>query len=146
MLPFTLITQPTYEDALHKLSPARDLELLVVYHGEIGLRDFLRRILHAAGYDEPGRQLHLLELSVNDPLDLTGLIRTLGVDRVLLFGYDLPSLGLHLRADNYQPVTVADVTYLFADSLEFISRTKENGDNRAAAALWTAIKSAFLRA
>ena len=145
MLPFTLIGQPNNAVALEKLSPARDLNLLVVYHGELVLRSFLQRILGAAGYKDPGTQLHLLEWPQDTPLDLAALVRTLGVDKVILFGYDLPQLGLHLEVANYFPITVAGTTYLVADSLEYIAQTKEVGDNQAAGALWGAMREGFLR-
>ena len=144
MLPFTLIAQPESKAALDKLGPARDLELLVIYHGELALRQFLGRILGAAGYKEPGTQLHLLEWPVDRILDLASLLRTLGTTKVILFGYDLPLLGIHLTVANYFPVTVAGVTYLMADSLEYISQAKENGDNQPAGALWSAVKQDFL--
>lgn len=145
MLPFNLIAQPEADAALRKLGPSRDLELLVIYHGELSLREFLGRILTAAGYREPGTQLHLLEWPADNPLDLSTLIRTLGVKKVIIFGFDLPLLGNHLTVANYYPVTVAGVTYLNADSLEFISQAKEKGDNQPAGALWTAVKKSFLR-
>ena len=145
MLPFTLIGQPDNAAALEKLSPARNLDLLVVYHGELALRTFLQRILGAAGYKDPGTQLHLLEWPADVALDLSTLVRTLGVSKVILFGYDLPRLGLHLEVANYFPIEIAGTTYLIADSLEYISQTKEAGDNTAAGALWGGMKEAFLQ-
>jgi hypothetical protein len=145
MLPFPLIGQPTHQPALSKLGPDRDLDLLVIYHGDLSLRKFLARILKAAGYDEPGNQLHLLEWPAGEPLDLTGLLRELGANKVILFGYDLRPLGLHVEVANYFPITLAGVTYLTADSLEYISQTKDAGDNRAAGALWAAVKVDFMR-
>ncbi|MCP9236590.1 hypothetical protein [Lewinella sp. JB7] len=144
MLEFTLVGQPDTEGAVAKLGPARDLDLLVVYYGELARRAFLGRILGAAGYTEPGSQLHLLEWPADRELDLAGLVRRLGVTKVVLFGYDLQRLGLHFSVANYFPLTVGDVTYLIADSLEFIEQTKDDGDNRAAGALWTAIKAHFV--
>ncbi|WP_116125680.1 hypothetical protein [Lewinella sp. IMCC34183] len=144
MLPFDLIGQPGPDAALALLGPARDLPLLVVYHGELARRAFLKRILGAAGYREPGRQLHLLEWPADRSLDLSGLIRRLGVHRVILFGYTPDLLGLHLHVANYTPVTLAGVSYLFADSLSYIEETKAEGDNRPAAALWNSIREHFL--
>ena len=143
MLPFNLIGQPEVGPALEKLGPARELELLVVYHGELSRRTFLRRILAAAGYDAPGEQLHLLEWPVERDLDLTGLIRALGVTKVMLFGYELAGLGLHFEVANYFPLEVGGVTYLIADSLEYIEDAKAGGDNRAAGALWNGMKDRF---
>ena len=145
MLPFQLIGQPDYDAALQKLGPARDLDLLVLYHGELSRRSFLGRILGAAGYRDPGTELHLLEWSAAEDLDLRGLIRQLGVSKVILFGYPVDRLGLHFSVANYFPVTVGEITYLLADSLEFIEQQKTAGDNRPAAALWNAIKDSFLQ-
>lgn len=145
MLPFNLIGQPECADALARLGPGRDLPLLVVYFGELARRAFLQRILAAAGYRNPGSELHLLEWPADQPLDLSGLTRTLGVSRVILFGYAPARLGLHLEVANYFPVTLGGVTYLLADSLEFIEQAKSEGDNRPAGALWNAIKADFTR-
>ena len=125
MLPFTLIGQPGIDAALEKLSPDRDRPLLVMYHGELARRAFLGRILKAAGYDEPGTQLHLLEWPAAEPLDLTGLARRIGVVKIILFGYEPKHLGLHFNVANYFPVTVAGCTYMLTDSLEFIESSKE---------------------
>ncbi|WP_116106673.1 hypothetical protein [Lewinella sp. IMCC34191] len=143
MLPFRLIGQPEYRQALQQLSPERQLDLLVVYHGELARRAFLGRILAAAGYRDPGTQLHLLEWPASDDLDLTGLIRELKVTKVILFGYTTDRLGLHIDVANYFPVSLAGVTYLLADGLEYIEQTKDAGDNRAAGALWKAIQQDF---
>lgn len=143
MLPFRLIGQPDYASALERLGPSRKLPLLVVYHGELARRAFLSRILAAAGYKNPGEELHLLEWSAAEDLDLSGLLRQLGVRKVMLFGYPAARLGLHFAVANYFPLTVAGVTYLFADSLEHIELTKAQGDNRAAGALWKSIQQSF---
>ncbi len=145
MLPFDLIGQPDTDRALDQLGPLRDLDLLVLYHGALERRAFLGRILAAAGYTAPGRQLHLLEWPAAEPLDLTGLVRRLGTRRVILFGYEPARLGLHFEVANYFPLTVGATTYLLADSLDFIEQTKEAGDHRAAGALWTAVKQSFMR-
>ncbi len=145
MLQFDLIGQPDTDKVLGQLGPARDLDLLVLYYGELTRRAFLARILGAAGYKDPGTQLHLLEWPVAEDLDLTGLVRRLGARKVLLFGYDPARLGLHVQVANYFPLTLGGLTFLLADSLEFIEQTKEGGDNRAAGALWTAVKADFMR-
>ncbi|NJB86603.1 hypothetical protein GGR26_002371 [Lewinella marina] len=145
MLPFNLIGQPERSDALARLSPARDLPLLVVYYGELSRRAFLQRILAAAGYRDPGTELHLLEWPLDQPLDLAGLVRELAVTKVILFGYDPGRLGLHFEVANYFPLQLGGVRYLLADSLEFIEQTKEAGDSRAAGALWNAVKQGFTR-
>ncbi len=140
-----LTAQPDYHAALERLGPARDLPLLVLYHGELIRRAFLLKILNAAGYDDPGQQLHLLEWPLGEPLDLAGLLRETCAVQVMLFGYELADLGLHFSVSQYFPVEISGTSYLIADSLEFIETTKEEGDTRAAGALWTAVKAQFLR-
>ena len=144
MFPFpdlTPIGQPDYADALAALGPARDLPLLVLYHGELPRRAFLEKVLTAAGHADPAREVHLLDWPATTPLDLSGLVRELNVSTVYLFGYDLPALGLHFEVGQYFPLAVGGVTYLVADSLEFIEDSKERGDNRAARSLWAAISA-----
>lgn len=140
-----LVAQPDHRAALATLGPARDLPLLVLYHGELARRAFLERVLNAAGYDAPGTQLHLLEWPPAGPLDLAALVRELGVSQVLLFGYEPAALGLHFRVQQYFPLPVGGVRYLLADSLEFIEDSKERGDTAAAGALWNAVREGFLR-
>lgn len=140
-----LIGQPDYADALRQLSPnaVDGVEMLVVYDTDY---DFLARVLGAAGFDDPKLQLHLLEWSpANGPLDLTGLIRHLKIKRVLLFGQEMKSLGLHFQVVDYFPVKVSGVSYMKNPSAVVISEAKANGDNGPAGALWRGIKENFMR-
>lgn len=140
-----LIGQPEYHEALRQLSPnaVAGVDMLVVYDTDL---DFLARVLKAAGFDEPKLQLHLLHWSpAEGSIDLTGLIRHLKIKRVLLFGQDLKTLGLHFHVADYFAVEVAGVTYLKTPSVSEIATAKANGDNGPAGALWRGVKAGFMR-
>ena len=140
-----LIGQPDHADALRRLSPGAvaGVDMLIVYDSN---REFLERVLAAAGYDDPELQLHLLEWSAAaGPLDLTGVVRHLDIKRVLLFGQDLRALGLHFEVVDYFPVQIAGVTYMKNPSAKAIAEAKAGGDNGPAGALWRGIKGAFMR-
>lgn len=117
--------------------------MLVVYDSNF---DFLARVLGAAGFDDPKLQLHLLEWSpTNGPLDFVRLIRHLKIKRVLLFGQDMESLGLHFQVANYFPVEVSGVSYMTNPSVAVIAEAKAKGDNGPAGALWRGVKAEFMR-
>ncbi|TXF90058.1 hypothetical protein FUA23_07400 [Neolewinella aurantiaca] len=140
-----LIGQPGYAEAIRQLSPnaVDGVDLLIVYDSDY---DFLERVLAAAGYDDPKLQLHLLEWSpAAGPLDLTGLIRHLKIKRVLLFGQDMKSLGLHFQVADYFPVEVGGVNYMRNPSAATISEAKNKGDNGPAGALWRGVKASFMK-
>ena len=140
---FPLIGQPGNDGIDLQLSERTDLDLLVVYDAEL---PFLERILAAAGYDQPTHQLHLLRWTAEDgPLDLARIQRGLQLSKIILFGQDLPALGLHFRVAPYFPVTLAGVTYLTAPPLATIAAAKAKGDNGPAGNLWRAIQAEFLR-
>lgn len=140
-----LIGQPGYADALRQLSPSAvaGVDMLVIYDTDF---EFLARVLGAAGYDDPKLQLQLLEWApTSGPLDLTGLIRRLQIKRVLLFGQNLKSFGLHFEVADYFPVQVAGVTYMKNPSAGEIAAAKANGDNGPAGALWRGVKASFTK-
>lgn len=138
-----LIGLPDNAAALAALDASAGHELLVLYDGNL---DFLARVLNAAGYDSPAEQLHLLEWTQEKGgLDLSALIRQLGVSKVILFGQRLPDLGLHFLEYPYAPVEVAGCRYLVAQSVDVIAQAKANGNNKPAGALWGSIKDGFLR-
>jgi hypothetical protein len=141
-----LIGQPDYNDALRQLSPnaVAGVDMIVVYDSDF---DFLARVLGAAGFDDPKLQLHLLEWApASGPLDLIGLIRHLKIKRVLFFGQDLKSFGLHFQVADYFPVEISGVSYMKNPSAAAISEAKTRGDNGPAGALWRGIKGSFMRA
>lgn len=140
-----LIGQPEYAAALRQLAPhaVAGVDLLIIYDTDL---DFLSRVLNAAGYDEPALQLHLLQWSPTDgSIDLAGLIRHLKVKRVVLFGQEAKSLGLHFQVADYFPVEVAGCTYLLCPSVAAIADAKAKGNNGPAGALWKAVKASFMR-
>ncbi len=140
-----LIGQPNYDDALRQLSPnaVEGVDMLIVYDTDF---EFLARVLGAAGFDEPKLQLQLLEWKpTSGSLDLIGLVRHLNIKRVLLFGQDLKTLGLHFEVANYFPVQVAGVTYMKSPSAGEIATAKAKGDNGPAGALWRGVKGGFMR-
>ena len=145
MLSFDLINQPDLATARERLQPEVDpaADLLVVYEDDY---DFLARVLQAAGYDAPQTQLHLLPWTAADgPLTLTALQRHLGISKTILFGQDLPALGLHFQVVDFFAVTVAGVTYLQCPAVSTIAAAKASGNNGPAGALWKAVKANFLR-
>lgn len=140
---FRLIGQPDWRSLPGDLVSSPQKEMLILYGGN---RSFLERIFGAAGYDQPGEQLHLLEWTPEaGGLDLAGIARRLSVKKIILFGQDLPSLGHHFLLTDYFPAEIAGRSYLTAPPLATIKEAKEAGDNRPAAALWKAIQNGFLR-
>ncbi|MFT6484000.1 MAG: hypothetical protein ACJAWN_000713 [Neolewinella sp.] len=140
-----LIGQPDYADALRQLSPnaVEGVDMLVIHGTDY---DFLARVLGAAGFDDPKLQLHLLEWSpITGPLDLTGLIRHLKIKRVLLFGQDMKSLGLHFQVLDYFMVEISGVSYMKSPPAGEIAGAKAKGDNGPAGSLWQGVKGGFMR-
>lgn len=141
----SLITVPDNDSfPMDQVPSDGSLKLLVLYEGNL---PFLERVLGAAGYDEPQRQLHLIRSEPTDEelLDLTALIHKLEVDKIILFGQDLRKLGLHFIVQKYFPIQVSGRTYMICDSVTEIARAKEKGNSQLAGALWNGIKANFLR-
>ncbi|OAV42614.1 hypothetical protein [Lewinella sp. 4G2] len=140
-----LITLPTIENtSVGDLQANPEKRVLIVY--DEGL-DFIQRVLAAAGYDQPGEQIHFLQAAKDDEdgLDLSGLIHRLEVNKICLFGQDLPKLGLHFSVSPYFPLKLAGRTYMTCPSAATIAADKERGDNKSSRALWGGIKQAFAR-
>ena len=141
---FSLLNIPDNDGTDLQLSDRTDLDLLVVYEGEL---PFLERVLGAAGYKEPASQLHLLRWTAAEGgLDLARLVRRLHVDKVILFGQDLKALGLHFEVAPYFPFPVSGVTYMICPPVKTIAEAKAGGDNGPAGQLWRGVKAAFMRA
>jgi hypothetical protein len=142
-LNFQLIGQPDLNDLPAEMTASPDKDLLIVFRDNL---PFLERILGAAGFQTPAEQLHLLAWAPEDgPLDLTGLARHLRVEKIILFGQSLPSLGLHFQLTDYFPVEIAGRRFLKAPALDKISAAKDAGNNGPAGLLWKAIQNGFLR-
>ena len=141
-LNFQLIGQPDPNDLPAEMTASADKELLIVFQDNL---PFLERILGAAGYTNPADQLHLLAWNNDDgALDLAGLARQLQVSKVILFGQNLPQLGLHFQLTNFFPADIAGKKFLVAPSLAEIKSAKEAGNNGPAGSLWKAIQNGFL--
>jgi len=136
----TVTTQPDNDWLTEQITEAAaDKTLLVIYDGELG---FLERVLAAAGYADPKRELHLIRREADDAaLDLTVLCHQLGIRQVILFGQELPALGLHFNVAPYAPIEVGGRTYLVCESAVHIAEQKELGNNKPAGALWAGVKS-----
>lgn len=134
-----LIGQPDNAATEGQLSQRTDLELLVVFDGEL---PFLERVLKAAGYDEPANQIHLLRWTADDGgLDMARITRQLNIKKVMLFGQDLKALGLHFNVAPYFPVSLAGCSYLVSQSVKVISDAKAAGDNKPAGLLWRSVQA-----
>ncbi len=141
-LDFELIRQPEAPALLPLAAPAN---LLVLFAEGEGKRAFLFNILQAAGYKEPANSVYLHPVAPSSAaLDITTLLRSLAVTRVLIFGLPLPALGLHLRIAAYVPVEVNQSWWMQADDLGQIEAEKNAGKPQKAAALWKGIKTQFL--
>lgn len=139
---FDLIRQPAAPPLL-PLSAAANL--LVLYSEGEGKRAFLFSILQAAGYKDPSASVYLYTVGAEArDLDLTGLLRSLSVNRVVVFGLPLSALGWHLQLAPYVPVEVNQTWCMLADDLGQIEAEKNAGKPQKAAALWKGIKAQFL--
>ncbi len=139
---FDLIRQPAAPSLLPLGAAAN---LLVLYLEGEGKRAFLFSILQAAGYQEPASSVYLYAVKEGSrAIDLTGLLRSLSVDRVLIFGLPLAALGWHLQLAPYVAVQVNQNWCLLADDLGLIEAEKNAGKPQKAAALWKGIKTQFL--
>ena len=118
-------------------------DLLVLFEEN---QAFVERVLSAAGYADIPHQVFLLQRQDKAPLDVSRLVRRLEVSKVLLFGQDLPSLGLHFQVAPYFPVVVAGLRFLVAQSVAEIATAKAEGDNAPAGNLWRALQKGFLHA
>lgn len=140
---FPLINIPDNDGTDLQLSDRTDLDLLIVYEGEL---PFLERVLGAAGYKEPAHELHLLRWTATDGgLDLARIVRRLHVNKVIIFGQDVKALGLHFEVAPYFPVAVSGVTYMVCPAVGVIAKAKADGDNGPAGNLWRGVKAAFMR-
>ncbi|MEM6396687.1 MAG: hypothetical protein AAF741_10095 [Bacteroidota bacterium] len=119
-------------------------QLLVLYKEGSG-EGFLHDILKACGYAEPSEEAWLIPWPAEQALDLTAMVRHLACDKVMLFGQQLPNLGLHLNLGHYSSVKISDVWYVKADDLDTIRDEKNAGKTQKAAALWQALKTHFKR-
>ncbi len=115
--------------------------VLILYDDRL---PFLLKVLQAAGYEEPEEEIYLVRWRADESLDLTALATRLQVEKIVLFGQSLSSLGLHFTAADYFPIEVGGRTYMTCESLTRIESAKDEGNNKPAGALWRGIQQAFL--
>lgn len=107
---------------------------------------FLENVLRAAGYSDPAREVNFIACPSGAALDLATLLlrQSKKTERIIIFGIEPRTLGLHFQLAAYHPVRVNDRTYLLADDPLTIRDEKTGGKTQKAAALWRAVKAAFL--
>ena len=145
LYPTLQVTQLPDNAALaeHELSQDDNKDLLVIYESDL---PFLEKVLAAAGYKDPKTDLHLLRHEKEDPtVDLTTLLRQLNANKVILFGQDLPQLGLHFHIAHYAPLTIGAATYMVCPGVAEIATAKLAGNKTPSVNLWRGIQAAFLK-
>ena len=145
LFPSLQLTQLPDNAALaeHELSPDPGKSLLVIYESDL---PFLSKVLAAAGYKDVDNDLHILRHEADDPsLDLSALLRRLGVDKVMLFGQELSALGLHFHIAHYAPLTIGAATYMVCPGLAEIAAAKQAGNKTPSVNLWRGVQAAFLK-
>ncbi len=98
---------------------------------------FLEKVLQAVGYDLQEDALSIWVTSA-EPFWFKGLDQAAGFSHAIFFGIPPAQAGLNLQAQLYQPVSIADKTFLFADNLQKI---QENPPLKRP--LWEALKTIF---
>lgn len=101
---------------------------------------YLSKILNAVGF-ELSQDIILLNLPQKSQCSLAATIRQYNIHTVILFGLTPESVGLQIQSRLYQPISVAEVKFLFADVLSGI-----NGNDAKRSALWLALKQIFNKA
>lgn len=145
LFPTLRITQLPDNAALaeHDLAHHENKTLLVIYEAN---KPFLEKVLAAAGYKNPTTDLHLLRHEPDDPaFDLTTLLRQLNANQVILFGQDLPALGLHFQIAQYAPLTIGAATYMVCPGVAEIAAAKLAGNKTPSINLWRGLQAAFLK-
>ena len=87
--------------------------------------------------------MYLLPWREKTDYSLSGLLRQLQVDRVLVFGVEPAALGLHFQAPRFLPVRVDGRTFLFSCSLTQLRNNREAGNRENAVKLWNALRQMF---
>lgn len=149
---FDLIAQPASPDVGYPDAPEAP-EILVI-HDSPEHRPFLDRVLAAAGYDDPDSQVYALHRPpAAGPFHLHDLIAKTGVRKIILFGQDLPDLGLHFDVrgyhrsfpnNGYVAATISGVRYLIETSLVTIAEANAAGDKSHARRLWNGLRAGLL--
>ena len=140
----TVIQQPDNAELdTQNIVPEEHKDFLIIYDGGL---PFVERVLNAAGYDDPSEDIYLIRRgSDSASVDLSTLLRQLGIKKVILFGQKLPELGLHFDVAHYVPLQIAGYTYMVCDSVTKIEAAKAAGDNGPSRDLWNGIKLAYTK-
>lgn len=99
--------------------------------------DFLSKILGAVQFDI--KDVVLIGIEQNIQLSLTQIIKTVDIDKVVLFNIAPKDIGLNCQLPNYFPLKINEQMFLLADSLSQIFKNKVKKKE-----LWTALQKMFL--
>ena len=99
---------------------------------------FLSKILKAIHYDIKS-DVVLLEIGQSESIYFQELTKKFDIKNVVLFGIPPTQLGLHFKIHQYQPLSIGDCTFLWADTLPTLM--KNQGKKRQ---LWSNLQAMFL--
>lgn len=103
------------------------------------LLPFLEKILKAVQYDL-NQDAHLLKITDKTVFSLMSLnnLSKDSIKQAIFFGQTPKQVGLNLKAQKYQPLSVAGKNILFADDLAVI-----HDDTELKKSLWMSLKAMF---
>ncbi len=133
------------QDLLDHLRGRGKQKILLVYasgpEAELDV-SYAERIIGAVklSLDE---DMYLLPWREKADYSLSGLLRQLQIDRVLVFGVEPADLGLHFQAPRFLPIRVDGRTFLFSCSLTRLRNNREAGNRENAVKLWNALQQMF---
>jgi hypothetical protein len=105
---------------------------------------FLESVLAAVKLTPLDAKTLLLVVAPDDRLDLTSFCRHQAIHTVLIFGHQLPLLGIRAELPWYVFTRLGDLSLLRVHALSTIREEREKNQNEKAGALWKALKSKFL--
>jgi len=106
------------------------------------LQSFLEKVLQAVGY-QLYEDTASIQVTSDQKLSLTQVLRVHSCAHVLLFGLSPQNLGIHLELPKYVPVRHGVQHYMLADDLEAIYEERQKGGKKMSAALWNMLKQMF---
>jgi len=115
-------------------------QLVIVYRAVGAPMDetFLTKILGAVQYDLK-QDTTLIELREDQNFSFQNISKTLAPRHLISFGLTPKELGLNLTNQLYQPKSIGNCSFLFANNLVEISK-----DTNKKAALWSCLQSMFI--
>ncbi len=105
-------------------------------------RNFLAKIMKAVDCELDEDNL-FLNVKPNTQLSLAAVKRKHSFSKVVVFGASPESLGLNFTQLAYQPITVGEQEFLFADPLSVLYEERQRGGKQKSAQLWKALKMMF---